>query len=174
MSANAGHITSGTPEQLSRLQTLVEKVIDQNTSMSEKIEGRLAAVEARKVDGGPTAEQYTEVRDALASQGETLTLVQERLKNLDAVLPTGNKVYTPIVETETSRQSAMRDEIARTMLDIAITSRGQRPKFDSEYFKRDQTEGVDADGGRLMPVEYRAEIIRIVQNSKPGNRYRIA
>lgn len=149
-------------EKLHKLMELVEKTLDDNRSNHEKVDTRIAALEAK--GDTVTADQFREVKDALTKHEETLGQVNDRLRSLDDALPVGEKIYRPIVDDKTSRVGAIRTEMAKTILDIACTTRNQRARFGSELFKRDQTEAVSADGGYLMPIEYRAEIVRIIES----------
>jgi HK97 family phage major capsid protein len=151
-------------EQLTKLLDLVEKNLDENRQTKEKIEARIAAIEGKPT--GISVEQYTNVKDAVEKHGETLSQINDRLRMLDDALPVGDKIYRPIINDPASRIAQVRDQIARTVLDIACVSRNQNPRFHSEMFKaekRAQVEEANADGGFLMPIEYRAEIVRIIE-----------
>jgi HK97 family phage major capsid protein len=147
-------------EQLHKLIELVEKNMDENKNNSAKIEKRIADLESG-IGAAPSVDEFKEAQVALKKQGETIALVEERLRNLDAALPVGDKIYQSIVPDKTEKSKKVRDDIARMILDTAAIINHSKPRF-SDFF-RAQVEGTAADGGYVMPTEYRAEIIRIVE-----------
>jgi len=149
-------------KQLNQLIDLVGKGMDDTKSKLETFETRVKTLEESKADQ-VTISQYKEVCDSLKSQGETLEQMNERLHNLDSILEGGDKRYVPIVKAENEAQKTIREEFARMVLDQASIYRHTGTRFNSEFFKRAQIESQTGDGGHLMPVEYRAEIIRIVE-----------
>jgi HK97 family phage major capsid protein len=167
-----------TNEPLHRLTDLVEKAMDTSKRNIETLDGKINAL---REDLDPSkfvkVEDLKEVRESLVSNDENLKDVRARLEKLDELLPTGNKVFKPIVASESDKEQFIREDIARGMLNLSFKARGMTPQVDCQWIKRSgqdvsgygvvQVEATGstplADGGYLMPVEYYPVIGRIME-----------
>lgn len=162
--ANEANIHVKEPAGADRLYTLLDKV-------EQGFDETRSAVEALKNDRTADRATVAEVVEQLRAKETALTDIKERLDNLDARLPKGEKVYQGILQeagqAEKQAEKEAREMIARSVLDIATFARsGKTNIFKSGIVERadgSQTEGTPADGGYLVPETQAGYITRIVE-----------
>jgi len=148
-------------EQLHKLIEVTEKVVDQNEGNIRKLTERLDGVD------GELKTTLGEVRTALEKNVEDVKTMQERLHELDKVLPKGDKVYRAVTESEESNsERAAREEFGNIIMDSVLIARRGRPKY-SLYGRQqtiyDQVSASGDEGGLLVDGEYMPSITRVMQ-----------
>lgn len=163
------HVRSN--EELHKLMEKVDKHLDGI--------GREVGDLKEKLDttGGEYRNQLQETVKRLEDSEAAWTQIRERLDTLDKRLSKGNKIYLP--HDGAAPKSEIRQEMARFFLDGMSMALTRKTRFGSDYFKRfdgvqadiGQTVADNAEGGYLVPPEFRQEILRIAETYGFARRY---